>query len=68
MWVWNEDRPLENNLFKEEVGELLHGLMISLDTVVYVNVSKTDSFPIAWSIIDANLPEKITGVLEVEIE
>ena len=68
LWVWNEDRPLENNLFKEEVGELLHGLMISLDIVIYVNVSKTDSFPIAWSIIDANLPEKVTGVLEVEIE
>ena len=68
LWVWNEDRPLENNLFKEEVCELLHGLMISLDTVIYVNVSKTDSFPIAWSIIDANLPEKVTGVLEVEIE
>ena len=68
LWVWNEDRPLENNLFKEEVGELLHGLMISLDIVIYVNVSKTESFPIAWSIIDANLPEKVTGVLEVEIE
>lgn len=68
LWIWNEDKPVKNNTFKEEVRELLHGLLVPLDTVVYVNVSKTDSFPIAWSIIDASLPEKVTGILEVVIE
>lgn len=68
LWTWNKDRPLKKNIFKEEVHELLHGLLLTLDTVVYVNVEDTDSFTIAWSIIDASLPEKVTGVLEVVIE
>ena len=68
LWIWNKDRSLKKNIFKEEAHELLHGLLLTLDTVVYINVAETDSFPIAWSIIDASLPEKVTGILEVVIE
>ena len=34
LWIWNEDKPVKNNTFKEEVRELLHGLLVPLDTVV----------------------------------